>query len=160
MNSNENTTGIINASDALTKELKKSFEEFGIKMYRGDEEENIPKEDILDFLSGDLKELPYILLYVLNHKVIGCVYMEHFDYVYGKIVEGGVYKISNLFVLKEYRKMNIASKLLKRCEEIAKENHVHILISDFSDSNVPSKNWHYKNGFEYVNTSIEVMKKI
>ena len=86
--------------------------------------------------------------------------MEHCDYVYEKFVEGGAYKISNLFVLKEYRQMNIASKLLRRCEKIAKEDGIHTLVSDFNDLNIPSKNWHYKNGFKYMNTNIQVMKNI
>ena len=160
LNKNKNKTEIIIASGQLTKELKRSFYEFGIKMYKGDEEENIPEEDILYFLSDDIQELPYILLYVLNNKVIGCVYMEHCDYVYEKFVEGGAYKISNLFVLKEYRQMNIASKLLRRCEKIAKEDDVHTIVSDFNESNIPSKNWHYKNGFTYMNTNIQVIKNI
>ena len=86
--------------------------------------------------------------------------MEHCDYVYEKFVEGGAYKISNLFVLKEYRQMNIASKLLRRCEKIAKEDDVHTIVSDFNESNIPSKNWHYKNGFTYMNTNIQVIKNI
>ena len=87
LNKNKNKTRIINASDKLPKKLKRSFQELGIKMYRGDEEENISEEDILVFLSDDIKELPYVLLYILNNKVIGCVYMEHVDYAYEKMIE-------------------------------------------------------------------------
>lgn len=147
---------IINANDGLNRKLMKSFKKLAIDMYGND----IRKSIVFNFLESDLEDTSYIFLYVIRNKVVGCVYLRKQDYVFEKFFDNGVYEISNLFVLENYRHLGIATQLLQKCEQIAKDNGVHTIASGFFDFNTASKNLHLKNGFTPFKTEIHVIKHI
>ena len=141
----------------LNKKERKEFQKIYKKMY-----------DLIDFSVNDLKSAMEedidnafeILLYKIDKKIVGCIYVHEYDYYADTYFKNGCYFLSNLYVDEKYRKLGIASKMLLEVEKIARQNKVDTIISDYIDDNIKSSAWHNKNGFNILKRQIVVIKKI
>lgn len=156
---------IFDATDRIPFGMIKSTYSLLAKMYKlnSPEDFSLPTYDSFDdFIKEDIIENAHILIYQKDMKAVGCVYLNNYEYLNEKFYknENGCMKISNLYVLDEYRHMGIATELLKRAEEIAKEEGVCSIASSYFDDNKASENLHKKNGYKVIKTEIQVIKDI
>lgn len=141
----------------LDRKGRKDFQKVYKKMYSLI---NFSFEDLSDAIEEDVNDTFKILLYVIKEKIVGCVYVHEYDYYADTYFPDGCYYLSNLYVDKKYRRLGIATKMLAKVEEIARENNVSVIISDYIDDNKNSASWHKKCGFEVFKKEIVVIKKI
>ena len=156
---------IFDATDRIPFGMTKSTYSLLAKMYKlnSPEDFSLPTYDSFDdFIKEYIIESAHILVYQKCMKAIGCVYLDNYEYLNEIFYknENGCMKISNLYVLDEYRHMGIATELLKRAEEIAKEEGVCSIASSYFDDNKASENLHKKNGYKVIKTEIQVIKDI
>lgn len=145
----------------FTKEYTRKNIKLFTKLYRKMYEDNYSSDlKIKSYIENDVDELFEILVYIENNKMVGCVYIEKTDVFAEKEYEDDIFYISNLYVLEDYRRMGIANKLLKKVEEIAIENGIKIIASDYNISNKTSAIVHKNNGFIEVSKVVQVIKNI
>lgn len=111
-------------------------------------------------IETDMEESYDILIYLEDDKIVGCVYIDKLSTFAEKEYDEDIFYISNLFVLKEYRKRGIASKLIEEVENIAKKQGINMLASSYNINNKISAQVHRKNGFRRVAKTIQVIKNI
>lgn len=143
--------------DELDKKERISFRKLYKKMYA---ERKMTRLEIIESINDDIDDCFDILLYKLDGKVVGCVYITDYDYFVDKYFKDGCFYISNLYVDEKYRNMGIATKLLKKAQNMAIEEGIKYIVSDYVEDNEISAKWHDKNGFSVIDKKISVIKKI
>lgn len=82
-----------------------------------------------------------------------------YDYVEGTDTSPVGY-LEGVFIIENYRKQGVATRLLKRCEQWVCENGCVEFASDCEISNQDSYAFHLKFGFEEANRIICFKKKL
>ena len=106
-------------------------------------EQRSPKGNCLNNLS----EFKYIFVAYNNQQAIGCVAM--------KAVKDSVAELGRLYVLPEYRKHGIATKLFEMVEKQAKKNGAKKIILDTYKRFDSAIKLYKKLGFNEINNYIE-----
>lgn len=81
------------------------------------------------------------LVYVDNDKIIGFI---NFDTIYERA------ELEYIYVEKEYRRKNIATKLLENMWKILNEKNIHSITLEVNCNNIAAIKFYEKNGFEKV----------
>lgn len=149
--------------EKIPRSIRKSVYELLAKMYDLDS----PSDFLLsgyknfeEFIESDIDENAHILIYGQDGKAVGCLYLSNYEYLDNVFYENGCMHFSNLYVLPDYRCQGIATKLMKYAEELAKEEEICIITSDYDIDNKQSEGVHKKNGFKVVGKTIRVIKEI
>lgn len=143
---------IFDAVDKVPYGMRKDINDLLNKLY------NVDNSNFT--LTEEVEFNDHILIYEIDKKPVGCLFASNYEYINEKFYEKGCMHISNLFVLEEYRHQGIATALLQRIEEIAKDKGVETISSEYSLNNDKSANWHTKNGFIPIKTCVKVSKNI
>jgi ribosomal-protein-alanine N-acetyltransferase len=81
------------------------------------------------------------LIYVENDKIIGFI---NFDTIYERA------ELEYIYVEKEYRRKNIATKLLESMWKILEKKDIHSITLEVNCNNAAAIKFYEKNGFEKV----------
>lgn len=81
------------------------------------------------------------LVYVENDKIIGFI---NFDTIYERA------ELEYIYVEKEYRRKNIATKLLENMLEILNKKNIHSITLEVNCNNIAAIKFYEKNGFKKV----------
>ena len=115
----------------------------------GSTEDNYPS---IDRLREDI-EKNRMIKYVENNTIMGIMsIVEDLSREYDELIDNSkekAYILHRLAIPKEYRKQNIATKLMNYVENLAKEQNIKVLKSDTEVSNYKMNNLFIKEGFIY-----------
>lgn len=148
---------IISLVQECTKKNLKSFAKLYRKLY---DDEYSSGAKIRDYIENDLDEAFEILIYIEDEKMVGCVYIERIHSFAEIEYDEDIFYISNLYVLKKYRRMGIANRLLEEVEKLAKKYDVKMIASDYNINNKASEIVHKNNGFVKVAKLVQVVKRL
>lgn len=149
--------------EKIPRSIKKSVYQLLAQMYDLDSPDDFDfpdYKDFYEFIDSDIDESGHILIYGQDGKAVGCLYLNNYEYVNETFYKNGCMQFSNLYVLPDYRCQGIASKLMQYAEELAKEDEISIIISDYKETNKQSEGVHKKNGFKVLDKKIQVIKEI
>lgn len=121
---------------------------------------NVSKEKILKELDKSKKERnnsykkaiksqSHKIIIIEDKKIIGFGEAEILDY---NKTRG---KVDRIYVLKNYRKKGIGSKIIKKLLEWLKSRGVKTAMSEYLIKNIPSKKFHKKLGFKPMSIGVE-----
>ncbi|MCH5349731.1 MAG: GNAT family N-acetyltransferase [Oscillospiraceae bacterium] len=92
-------------------------------------------------------------------KIVSCMVVNHeYNEGFGKINwsvdarDGELYVVHILGVLSEYSGRGIATQMVQRVIETARENGIKTIRLDVLDGNLPAEKTYVKSGFKYVDT--------
>lgn len=95
-----------------------------------------------------------------EHSVVGVFALLSYEPAYDNLLSGvwrfqAPYLVIHRFaVSSSFARQGIATKMLNYCEEIAKQNHIHVLRVDTHDKNIPMKNLLIKHGYQFAGTTL------
>lgn len=92
-----------------------------------------------------------ILLYKENEKIIGFIYGTIID---SKININKILKINFLYVIKEYRKKGVATELINKLGDIAKEENIKYIEVQVYSNNLKACNLYLKSKFNNFTTTL------
>jgi aminoglycoside 6'-N-acetyltransferase I len=111
---------------------------------------DIEKREILETINDHKEKLGYIILAVVDKKVVGFINSRiRNDYVEGSESAKTGY-IEGIFVINEYRKQNIAKKMFQHLVKYYKTLNILYIGSDYLIRNKTSREFHKAIGFKEV----------
>lgn len=116
-------------------------------------------------LENEFKEYVYsdnVCIYIDYENNVPVAFAQislRYEYVEG-VNSSPVAYLEGIFVKEEYRKQNIAQKLITKCEYWAKEKSCREIASDCELENEISYKFHLKTGFKEANRIICFTKQL
>ena len=103
----------------------------------------------------DLIKSHFVIVAEENEKIVG--------YLAGSINEEGAYsyyegktaELQNMFIMPNYRKFGVGSKLIYEFENWSKENQVKRMMVTASIDNEVAQRFYRKNGFKNINVTLK-----
>lgn len=146
--------GNVNIRNAEHKDLEQ-LSEMACMLFKSDKKEIT--EEFVELLKSQ-KSIIYIA--VDDDKVVAFAQFElRYDYVEGTNTSPVGY-IEGIYVQKEYRNIGLASQLVKRGEQWAKQKGCTQMASDCELSNIDSYKFHTRIGYEETNKIVCFKKDI
>jgi ribosomal protein S18 acetylase RimI-like enzyme len=84
----------------------------------------------------------------------------YYQSISGKYISKEGCYFESLFILPEFQKMGIGTKLMEKVEEFAREKNKKFLYSFVRASNIGARNLHKKYGFKEISTKKSILTKI
>lgn len=102
----------------------------------------------------DLIENQIIYLAIMNNEIVGYLAGSiHVEYSYNT---NSLAELDNMFILEEYRKYGIGTKLFNEFKKYCKENNIQELKVTASSKNLNAIKFYQKNGFEEFETTLKM----
>ncbi|MBQ3511549.1 MAG: GNAT family N-acetyltransferase [Bacilli bacterium] len=102
----------------------------------------------------DLIENQIIYLAIMNNEIVGYLAGSiHVEYSYNT---NTLAELDNMFILEEYRKYGIGTKLFNEFKKHCKENNIQELKVTASSKNLNAIKFYQKNGFEEFETTLKM----
>jgi aminoglycoside 6'-N-acetyltransferase I len=121
---------------------------------------DVTESDLQTMVDMHKRGKEYILLAIVQEEVVGFLNSSiRSDYVEGSDEEQTGY-IEGIFVLEEYRKQSVATKLLDQLVIYYKERHISSIGSDAFVDNQLSDYFHKALGFKEVSINRHYILKI
>jgi GNAT superfamily N-acetyltransferase len=143
--------------DTLKDEIKEMWSGHHLNNRSLIAESVLEDTDIKEYFKSSIKQdKGYALIASIDEEIAGIVRVEEEPledfFTYDK-----AYKVDDLVIKKDYRRKGVATKLLDRVKEIAKENNIGVLKARIYTFNEPARDFFVEKGFdpiygEYFNT--------
>lgn len=102
----------------------------------------------------DLIENQIIYLAIMNKEIVG--YLAGSIHVENSYNTTSIAELDNMFILEEYRKYGIGTKLFNEFKDYCKKNKIEELKVTASSKNANAIKFYEKNGFEHFETTLKM----
>ena len=102
----------------------------------------------------DLIENQIIYLAIMNKEIVG--YLAGSIHVENSYNTTSIAELDNMFILEEYRKYGIGTKLFNEFKDYCKKNKIEELNVTASSKNINAIKFYEKNGFENFETTLKM----
>lgn len=102
----------------------------------------------------DLIENQIIYLAIMNKEIVG--YLAGSIHVENSYNTTSIAELDNMFILEEYRKYGIGTKLFNEFKDYCKKNKIDELKVTASSKNINAIKFYEKNGFENFETTLKM----